>query len=77
VVRVAGKQVRHELLRRVHAGDVQYARRLTHTRTVIVLRSREEEVAFIYSSHTKRIVCFLPPGAAETAEWRAFAGGAS
>ena len=67
VVRGAGKQVRREFLRRVHAGEVQYARKLTHSRTMIVLRYGGEEVAFIYSNQTKRIVCYLPPGAPETA----------
>ncbi len=66
----AGKRLRHDLLRRVHAGDVQYARKLTHSRTVIVLRAGGEELAFLYSSRSKRIVCFLPPGAPETAQWR-------
>ncbi len=52
------------LIRRVHAGDVKYARKLTRSRTMIVLDHEGLEVAFIYSNATKRIVCFLSPGAA-------------
>ena len=66
----AGRQVRQSLMRRVHAGDVLYARRLTHTRTVIVLIYAEQELAFLYSSAAKQILRFLPPGAPETADWR-------
>ena len=32
-----GKQIRQTLIRRVWKGDVKYARKLTHSRTVIVL----------------------------------------
>ena len=32
-----GKQVRQTLIRRVRKGDVKYARKLTNSRTVIVL----------------------------------------
>jgi hypothetical protein len=49
---------------------VKYARKLTHSRTVIVLDYAEGEVAFLYSSATKEIVSFLPPDAPEIAGWR-------
>jgi hypothetical protein len=65
-----GKLVRQSLIRRVRRGDVKYARRLTHSRTVIVLDHDGDEMAFLYSSAAKDILCFLPPGAAETADWR-------
>jgi hypothetical protein len=38
--RRSGKRERQDLLRRVHQGDIKYARRLTHSRTVIVLDYR-------------------------------------
>jgi hypothetical protein len=66
----AGKRVRQELLRRVRSGDVAYARKLSHSRTVIVLVYAGEEMAFIYSNSGKGILCFLPPNAAETEDWR-------
>jgi hypothetical protein len=65
-----GKLVRQDLVRRVQKGDVKYARRLTNSRTVIVLDYAGEERAFLYSSATKEILCFLPPNAPETADWR-------
>ncbi len=65
-----GKLVRQELVRRVQKGDVKYARRLTHSRTVIVLDYAGEERAFLYSRAAKEILCFLPPNAPETADWR-------
>ena len=65
-----GKTVRQTLIRRVQKGDVKYARKLTNSRTVIVLDYKNEEIAFLYSSATKEIVTFLPPDAPETAEWR-------
>lgn len=61
---------RRELIRRVHAGDVRYARKLTHTRTVIVLHYAGEEMTFVYSSASKQILCFLPLDAPETEGWR-------
>ena len=67
--RAVGKQVRRELLYRVHTGNILYARRLTQSRTVIVLRYGGEELAFIYDGANKRILCFLPPGAPETGDW--------
>jgi hypothetical protein len=65
-----GKMARQALIRRVQKGDVKYARKLTHSRTVIVLDYAEGEVAFLYSSATKEIVSFLPPDAPEIAGWR-------
>ena len=65
-----GKMVRQGLIRRVQKGDVKYARKLTNSRTVIVLDYAHGEMAFLYSSATKEIVCFLPPDAPEIAAWR-------
>jgi hypothetical protein len=65
-----GKLARQTLIRRVQKGDVKYARRLTNSRTVIVLDYAQGEMAFLYSSATKEIVCFLPPDAPEIAAWR-------
>ena len=65
-----GKQIRQSLIRRVWKGDVKYARKLTNSRTVIVLDYTDGEMAFLYSSATKEIVCFLPPDAPEIAAWR-------
>ena len=65
-----GKLARQTLIRRVQKGDVKYARRLTNSRTVIVLDYADGEMAFLYSSATKEIVCFLPLDAPEIAAWR-------
>ena len=65
-----GKMVRQTLIRRVQKGDVKYARKLTNSRTVIVLDYANGEMAFLYSSATKEIVSFLPPDAPEIAAWR-------
>jgi hypothetical protein len=65
-----GKMVRQTLIRRVQKGDVKYARKLTNSRTVIVLDYANGELAFLYSSATKEIVSFLPPDAPEIAAWR-------
>jgi hypothetical protein len=65
-----GRQARQTLIRRVRKGDVRYARKLTHSRTVIVLDYEGRELAFIYSSASKQIITFLAPDAPETAEWR-------
>ncbi len=65
-----GKVARQDLIRRVRRGDVKYAHKLTNSRTVIVLDYAEDEIAFLYSSVSKEIVCFLLPGAPETAGWR-------
>ncbi len=62
--------VRQTLVRRVQKGDVKYARKLTNSRTVIVLDSADGEMAFLYSSATKEIVSFLPLDAPEIAAWR-------
>ncbi len=65
-----GKMVRQSLIRRVQKGDVKYARKLTNSRTVIVLDYAHGEIAFLYSSTTKEIVSFLPADAPEIADWR-------
>ena len=66
-----GKLVRQALIQPGAAsGDVKYARKVTNTRTVIVLEYAGEEMAFIYSNATKEIVSFLGPDAPETADWR-------
>jgi hypothetical protein len=65
-----GKQVRRDLIRRVNKGDVKYARKLTSSRTVIVLDYADGEISFVYSSATKEILCFLGPDAAEMKDWR-------
>ncbi len=65
-----GKLVRQALIQRVSSGDVKYARKVTNTRTVIVLEYSGDEMAFIYSNATKEIVSFLGPDAPETADWR-------
>ena len=58
-----GKQARQILIRRVHKGDVKYARKLTNSRTVIVLDYEGGEIAFLYSSASKEIISFLAPDA--------------
>jgi hypothetical protein len=65
-----GKMVRQSLIHRVQKGDVKYARKLTNSRTVIVIDYAHRELAFLYSSTTKEIVSFLPADAPEIAEWR-------
>ena len=65
-----GKQIRQSLVRRVWKGDVKYARKLTSSRTVIVLDYDGRELSFLYSSAHKEIITFLSPDAPETAEWR-------
>jgi hypothetical protein len=67
---VVGKQIRQSLIRRVCKGDVKYARKLTHSRTVIVLDYDGEEMSFLYSNAHKEIISFLSRDAPETAEWR-------
>ncbi len=64
------KQIRQSLIRRVWKGDVKYARKLTNSRTVIVLDYEGREMSFLYSGAHKEIITFLPPDATETAEWR-------
>ena len=64
------KQARQILIRRVHKGDVKYARKLTNSRTVIVLDYEGGEIAFLYSSASKEIISFLGPDAPEAADWR-------
>jgi hypothetical protein len=57
------------MIRRVRKGDVKYARKLTNSRTVIVLDHEGGERAFLYSSATKEIISFLGPDAPEIADW--------
>jgi hypothetical protein len=64
------KQIRQSLIRRVWKGDVKYARKLTNSRTVIVLDYDGGEMSFLYSSAHREIITFLSPDAPETAEWR-------
>ena len=65
-----GKIMRRSLVERVQKGDVLYARRLTRSRTVIVLEYAGQEIAFLYSRESKEIICFLALDAAELEEWR-------
>lgn len=65
-----GKLARRELIRKVQAGEIKFARRLTHSRTVVVADYAGLELTFLYSGAHKEIVTFLPAGARETAEWR-------
>ena len=62
--RRSGKRERQDLLRRVHQGDIKYARRLSHSRTVIVLDYLGGEMAFLYSNASQKIITFLPPDVA-------------
>jgi hypothetical protein len=55
------------LVRRVHKGDVKYARKLTNSRTMIVLDYDDAELTFVYSSASKKIISFLAPDAARDA----------
>jgi hypothetical protein len=64
-----GKLARQSMIRRVRKGDVKYARKLTNSRTVIVLDHEDGERAFLYSSATKEIICFLAGDAPEIADW--------
>jgi hypothetical protein len=63
------KLARQSMIRRVRKGDVKYACKLTNSRTVIVLDHEGGERAFLYSSATKEIICFLGPNAPEIAGW--------
>jgi hypothetical protein len=65
-----GRMARQTMIQRVQKGDVRYARKLTNSRTVIVLDYAGSEVAFLYSSSTKEIVSFLPPDTPVIAAWR-------
>ena len=64
-----GRLARQSMIRRVRKGDVKYARKLTNSRTVIVLDHAGGERAFLYSSATKEIISFLGPDAPEIADW--------
>jgi hypothetical protein len=66
----ASKAANKTLVERVQSGDVRYARRLTRSRTVVVLEYAGQEIAFIYSSASKEIISFLPLDAAELEGWR-------
>ncbi|MGC2400632.1 MAG: hypothetical protein WA510_12640 [Acidobacteriaceae bacterium] len=61
--------MRLELTRRVWKGDIRYARKLTTSRTVIVLDYKGAEIVFIYSNAAKEIVSFLQSDALEIEEW--------
>jgi hypothetical protein len=63
------KLARQSMIRRVRKGDVKYAHKLTNSRTVIVLDHEGGERAFLYSSASKEIICFLGPNAPEIAGW--------
>jgi hypothetical protein len=63
-----GRQARQSMIRRVRKGDVKYARKLTNSRTVIVLDHEGGEWTFLYSSATKEIICFLGPDAPEISD---------
>ncbi len=64
-----GRIARKSMISRVRKGDVKYARKLTNSRTVIVLDHEGGEMAFLYSSASKEIISFLSPNAPEIAEW--------
>lgn len=64
------KAARQTILRRVRKGDIRYARKLTHSRTVMVVEHEGRELAFLYSSAHQEIIGFLSPDAPEIAEWR-------
>jgi hypothetical protein len=53
---------RAALIHRVHKGDVKYARKLTNSRTLIVLDHNGAELTFVYSSARKEIISFLDSG---------------
>jgi hypothetical protein len=62
-----GRHARQSMIRRVRKGDVKYARKLTNSRTVIVLDHEGGEWAFLYSNASKEIIRFLGPDAPEIA----------
>lgn len=66
----AGKLVRRALIHQVQTGEVKFARKLTHSRTVIVTEYAGMELVFLYNGIRKEIVTFLPADAREAAEWR-------
>jgi hypothetical protein len=47
------------LLRRVRKGDVKSARKLTNSRTMIVLDHNGVELTFVYSSAKKKIISWV------------------
>ena len=67
---VVGQMVRQLLVQRVQKGDVQYARRITRSRSVIVLEYAGQQIAFLYSRQSKEILSFLPLDAPELEAWR-------
>jgi hypothetical protein len=66
-----GKRDRHALVRKVQAGEIKFAHKLTNSRTVVVAEHAGVDVTFIYCRRNKGILTFLPPDARETAAWRA------
>lgn len=64
-----GSLARRTLIRKVQTGDVQFARKLTNSRTVIVTEYAGVVVTFIYCRKMKGILTFLPANARETAAW--------
>jgi hypothetical protein len=69
-----GKTFRRDLIRRVQAGDIRYARRCTNSRTLIVVDYHGEEIAFLYSRSTKSILGFVPANAPEILDWQRLRG---
>ena len=65
------KRARQSMIRRVRKGDVRYARKMTHSRTVIVMEHEGRELAFLYSNASQQILSFLSLEAPEVAEWAA------
>jgi hypothetical protein len=63
------KPARQSILRRARKGDIRYARKLTHSRTVMVVEYEGRELAFLYSTASQEIIGFLSPDAPEIAEW--------
>jgi hypothetical protein len=60
---------RAALIHRVHQGDVKHARKLTNSRTLIVLDHDGAELTFVYSSAQKKIISFVSSVAAQEAGW--------
>lgn len=65
-----GKAARRMLIRKVQTGEVKFSRRITRSRTVVVVDYAGVEVTFLYNRARKEILTFLPRDARETAEWR-------
>jgi hypothetical protein len=69
-----GKAMRRELIRRVQAGEIDYARRVTHSRTAAVLQYEGTAIAVLYSRASKSILSILPLEAPELAGWSCSTG---